>query len=148
MEQVISLQLSDNINAVYSVNFNMLPLRIYSGIGNWEGNWELSSEMLIGKQILVGNGSFIGCGNQSTILFRGKLQLTRTNKRIIPFPQSESETSIWEGSISLVGGNMQGFLSRISGNEYPNVYNINAIYSKTMEDKNIEIKVSNIKLSI
>ena len=112
------------------------------------GNWELSSEMLIGKQILVGNGSFIGCGNQSTILFRGKLQLTRTNKRIIPFPQSESETSIWEGSISLVGGNMQGFLSRISGNEYPNVYNINAIYSKIMEDKNIEIKVSNIKLSI
>ena len=148
MEPVVSLQLANNIGASYSAIFNILPLGSYSGIGNWSNAWKLSSELLLGKQILTGSGEIIGCGNPSTLLFKSKLQITRTNTRIIPFPQEEPETSIWEGSISLVGGNVQGFLSRTSGNEYPEVYCVSAVYTKTREGDNITINITNIKLSI
>ena len=148
MEPVVSLQLSTNIGASYSAIFNILPLGNYSGIGNWTASWVLSSEQLLGKQTLIGSGEIIGCGNPSTLLFKTKLQITRTNTRIIPFPQEEPQTSIWEGSVSVVGGNMLGFLSRTSGNEYPEVYCVSGVATKTRDGDTILINISNIKLSI
>ena len=121
---------------------------MYSGIGNWGNNWILSNDQLLGLQILTGDGEIVGCGNPSTLLFKSKLQITRSNKRIIPFPEPEPELTIWEGSLSLVGGNLQGFLSRTKGLEYPAVYNVNAIYTKVRTGLNIIINISNIKLSI
>lgn len=148
MEPVVSLQLSNNIGATYSAIFNILPLGKNAGIGNWSNTWVLSSDQLLGKQILTGSGEIIACGNPSTLLFKSKLQITRTNTRVIPFPQSEPEVTTWEGSISLVGGNMQGFLSRISGMEYPEVYSVSAVYTKTSNVDTILININNIKLYI
>jgi hypothetical protein len=148
MEQVITLQLSNNQEATYSVNLNILPIGIYSGLGDWSGNWDLSGNKLIGIQILTGNGEYIGCGTPSTVLFKSKLQITRKKKRRIPYPEPDAETGIWEGSLSLVGGNVQGFLSNTSGNEYPSVYNLDAVYNRRCVGSTIITDVSNIKLSI
>ena len=92
--------------------------------------------------------SIIGCGNPSTVLFKAKLQFTKKIDRIIPYPDPKPETTIWEGCLSLVGGSVQGFLSRTNGSHYPNCYNLNAVYTKLKEGDTIVINVSNIKLSI
>jgi hypothetical protein len=148
MEPVVRLQLSNNHNCNYSMNLDILPYGIYNGIGNWTTKCNISENNLIGIQILTGGGEFIGCGNPSTVLFKAKLQFTKKIDRIIPYPDPKPETTIWEGCLSLVGGSVQGFLSRTNGSHYPNCYNLNAVYTKLKEGDTIVINVSNIKLSI
>ena len=130
---------------VYSAQFSLIPGLIYCGIGNWNGNWTVGVNTL-GKQILVGSGEFFSKGYLSTIVLKAKLQIDNQPDRVLPFPEPKPEISIWEGNISIVGGNLQGLLQRVSGNQYPNIYNIIGNYNQIIENGTIIIKVNDITI--
>ena len=96
---------------------------------------------------MTGSGSFLGKGHLSTITFKTKLQITRKNTVVIPFPEPEAITNIWEGNMSLVGGNVQGFLSRQKGSDYPKLYNIKGTYREVIEKKIVKILVTDLKIT-
>ena len=89
----------------YNAHFSLTPSLIYHGTGTWLGNWTVC-ENNMGIEILTisgGSVNFIGNGYLSTIIFKTKLQITRKNVRVIPFPEPEPVLNNWEGNLILVG---------------------------------------------
>ena len=149
LEPTISCQLAIVERATYSIQFNLVGSGMVTGFGNYQtifkGYLDQRGLPINNTAILKGSGQYqsIGCPSISTL--KGTLQIVVAYPPQDPLPTKPSIETIWNGVVTITGGNVTGILNRIDGDLVsPNLYNLKANYNQTCTNGVSELIVKDL----
>jgi hypothetical protein len=115
----------------YNICLSIIGLLPYTGIGNWNSQFNIHNIIYLTHQTLVGNGIYTSDIYNNTINFKVILTIKRKENVTIQMSELPISTNSWIGNASLTAGRLHGFLKNNENKlEYPKVYELTGNYSR------------------
>ena len=139
----------------YNINLSIMALLPYTGIGNWNGQFNLHNVLYLTNQTLIGNGNYSSEIFNNTINFKVVLTINRKETVTIQLSDIPIIKNSWIGNASLVAGRLHGFLKNNDNKiEYPYIYELTGNYTRQCKKNNCDnemvsiLNVTNLKIKV
>ena len=129
----------------YNISLSIIGLLPYTGVGNWNSQFNIHNILYLTQQTLVGNGMYTSDIYNQTINFKVILTIKRKENVTIQMSELPIITNNWIGNASLTAGRLHGFLKNNENKlEYPKVYELTGTYTRHCKKNTCDSEITSM----